>query len=49
MANQATLQWQSQHLARIIKSRRSKYGNDTLVQEWRARKRRIDRQLARAH
>ena len=46
MANKSSLQWQSRHLAQIIKERQRRYGDDALVQEWRARKQRIDRQLA---
>jgi len=46
MANKSSLQWQSRHLAQIIKERQRRYGNDALVQEWRARKQRIDNQLA---
>lgn len=47
MANEATLKWQSRHLARIIEERRRRYGDDAQVRAWRERKRRIDRQLAR--
>jgi len=46
MANKSSLQWQSRHLAQIIEERKRRYGNDALVQEWRARKQRIDKQLA---
>ena len=45
-ANRSTLSWQSRHLAQIIKERKRRYGDDALVREWRARKRRIDNQLA---
>lgn len=47
MANKSTLRWQSRHLAQIIKERKRRYGDDAQVREWRARKRRIDAQLAR--
>ena len=46
MASKSSLRWQSRHLAQIIKERKSRYGDDALVREWRARKRRIDKQLA---
>ena len=46
MASKTTLRWQSRHLAEIIEARKRRYGDDALVREWRARKRRIDKQLA---